>query len=446
MNLIQITPGAGSMYCGGCFRDNALVSALRRQGHETLMVPLYLPLTLDEPDQSAQTPIFFSGINVYLDQKSFLFRHAPGWLHRLLSSRALLRLAAGRAARTRPEEAGELMVSMLQGEHGAQARELEELLAWLRTQPPPDALCLSNALLVGMARRLKQELQIPVVCLLAGEDTFLDAMPDPLRTTAWTILTERSRDVDLFLPPSRYYGDLMRQRLSLRADQVEVLPNGINVAGYPGPRPARPDAVPTLGYFARMCPQKGLGLLVEAFLLLKKREGTRRLRLHIGGGCGPGDRPFVAQQEARLAQAGVAGDVRWFPNVDHPGKLAFLEGLDVFSTPAHYGEAFGLYVIEALAAGVPVVQPRVAGFPEILEATGGGLLTEPHSAPALADAIQALLANPERARALGAAGRQAVHHGYTQERMAEQFTQRVTNLRARRAPAVRGGPASSPAR
>jgi hypothetical protein len=81
MNIVQITPGAGSMYCGGCFRDNSLVAALRKQGHQTLMVPLYLPLTLDEPDQSAGTPIFFGGINVYLDQKSALFRKAPRWLH-----------------------------------------------------------------------------------------------------------------------------------------------------------------------------------------------------------------------------------------------------------------------------------------------------------------------------------------------------------------------------
>ena len=84
MNIVQITPGAGGMYCGGCFRDNALVAALRKQGHETLMVPLYLPLTLDEADQSAGTPTFFGGINVYLEQKSALFRKAPKWLHSLL--------------------------------------------------------------------------------------------------------------------------------------------------------------------------------------------------------------------------------------------------------------------------------------------------------------------------------------------------------------------------
>ena len=79
MNFVQLTPGAGAMYCGGCLRDNALVAALRQQGHQVLMVPLYLPLTLDEQDQSAGSPIFFGGINVYLAQKAPLFREAPGW-------------------------------------------------------------------------------------------------------------------------------------------------------------------------------------------------------------------------------------------------------------------------------------------------------------------------------------------------------------------------------
>src|SRR5712671_6199061 len=100
MTIIQITPGAGAMYCGNCFRDNALVAALRKQGHEVLMVPLYLPLTLDESDQSADTPIFYSGINVFLEQKSALFRKAPGWLRRVFASRKMLEWVGKRAAKT----------------------------------------------------------------------------------------------------------------------------------------------------------------------------------------------------------------------------------------------------------------------------------------------------------------------------------------------------------
>ena len=232
MQLLQLTPGAGAMYCGGCLRDNALVAALRQLGHEALMVPLYLPLTLDEEDQSAGTPIFFSGINVYLAQKASLFRGAPGWLRDLFASPRLLKWAAGKAAKTRASDLGELTLSMLRGEAGNQARELDELIAWLKTQPKPDVLCLSNALLVGMARRLKSEMGVPVVCALQGEDFFLDGLPESHRAACWQTLAERAADVDLFVAPSRYFDSLMRERLGLPADRVRVVYNGIKLDGY----------------------------------------------------------------------------------------------------------------------------------------------------------------------------------------------------------------------
>src|SRR5688572_24127724 len=159
------------MYCGGCFRDNALVAALRKLGHDTLMLPLYLPLTLDEADQSAGTPIFFSGVNVYLEQKMPWFRSAPDWLHRALASPHLLKLLGRMAGKTRAEEVGELTVSMLRGEEGNQAREVDNLVGWLKENHRCDVLSLSNVLLAGMVRRLKTELKAPVVCMLQGEDT-----------------------------------------------------------------------------------------------------------------------------------------------------------------------------------------------------------------------------------------------------------------------------------
>lgn len=421
MNIVQITPGAGGMYCGGCFRDNALVAALRRLGHDTLMLPLYLPLTLDETDQSAGTPIFFSGVNVYLEQKFSWFRHAPDWLHRALASPKLLGLLGRFAGRTRAEDVGELVISMLRGEEGNQAREVDELVTWLKAHHRCDVLSLSNVLLAGLARRLKAELKAPVVCMLQGEDTFLDGLPAPVRAAAWQILSERARDIDLFIAPSRYFADLMAQRMNIPRERVRVVHNGISLDGYnevqgSGPKVQGP---PVLGYFARMCEMKGLGLAVDVFIELKKRGRVTGLQLHVGGGCGPSDEPFVEEQKGRLAAAHALDDVKFFPNVSRAEKISFLESLDVFCTPAMYGEAFGLYVIEALAAGVPVVQPRHAAFPEIVEKTGGGLLAEPN-ARALADAAEELLLNPTRARALGEAGRTVVRDHFNVGRMARE--------------------------
>ncbi len=428
------------MYCGGCLRDNALVAALRQLGHEVLMVPLYLPLTLDEPDQSAGTPIFFGGINVYLAQKAALFREAPGWLRDLFASRRLLQWAAGKAAKTRAADLGELTLSMLRGEAGNQAREIEELLAWLKTQPKPDVICLSNALLIGMARRLKSDLGAPVACALQGEDSFLDALPESHRAACWRLLAERAAEVDLFIAPSRYFANLMRERLGLPADRVRVVHNGISLDGYGeegrerksevrSPKSEVQSAeVPALGYFARMCPEKGLDTLVEAYLLLRQRGRVGQLKLRVGGSCGPADEAFVNSLRKRLAAGGLLGDVEFHPNVDRAGKLAFLRSLSVFSVPARYGEAFGLYVIEAMAAGVPVVLPRLAAFPELIEATGGGVLCATDDPPALAEAIEALLLNPARARALGDAGRRAVFERFSAEAMARVLAETYAGL------------------
>jgi glycosyltransferase involved in cell wall biosynthesis len=418
VNIVQITPGAGGMYCGGCFRDNALVGALRQLGHDTLMLPLYLPLTLDEVDQSAGTPIFFSGVNVYLAQKMPWFRRAPDWLHNALASPKLLRLLGGMAGRTRAEEVGELTVSMLRGEEGNQAREVDVLVGWLKANHRCDVLSLSNVLLAGMARQLKEQLRAPLVCMLQGEDTFLDGLPAPLRATAWAILSERARDIDLFIAPSRYCGELMSRRLSLPSERVRVVHNGINLDGFPDHASRVTHQEPVLGYFARMCQEKGLALAVDVFVELKKRGRVPNLKFHIGGGYGPGDEPFVEEQKGRLQAAGVLADTKFHPNVTRQEKILFLQSLDVFCTPALYGEAFGLYVIEAMAAGVPVVQPRHAAFPEIIEDTGGGVIVEPNAA-ALATAIEDLLLNPARARALGEAGRTAVLQGFNVQRMAE---------------------------
>lgn len=452
MNLVQITPGAGAMYCGNCLRDNALVAGLRQLGHQVLMVPLYLPLTLDETDQSAGTPIFFSGINVYLDQKSALFRHAPQWLHGMLSSRSLLHWAAGRAARTRAADLGELTLSMLRGEEGNQGRELDDLIGWLKTQRRPDVICLSNALLLGLVRRLKAALDAPVLCALQGEDTFLDALPEAHRTVCWKTLAERAQEADLFIAPSRYFADRMRQRLGLSADRVRVVYNGINLEGYDEegqgsraegqrdpPSLARLSSPPTrhpspvLGFFARMCAEKGLGTLVDAYVTLRQDGGIPGLRLKVGGSCGPADEAFVNGIQERLRTAALLREVEFHPNLDRPGKLDFLRSLSVFSVPAGYGEAFGLYVIEALAAGVPVVQPRSGAFPELIEATGGGVVCAAGDAQALAEGLRALLLHPAHARVLGQAGRQAVRARFSAEAMA-----RATLEVCRQAMAMKG--------
>jgi glycosyltransferase involved in cell wall biosynthesis len=331
---------------------------------------------------------------------------------------------------------------MLRGEEGNQARELEALIAWLKTQPRTDVVSLSNALLVGMVRRLKSELGVPVACALQGEDWFLDSLPETHRAACWRVLAERAAEVDLFVAPGRYFGDLMRERLGLAADRVQVVPNGINLEGYNGEgrgtklhaeNPTEAKRSPfALGFFARMCPEKGLDRLVEAYVLLRQRGRVGQLKLRVGGSCGPADAAFVETLRGRLQASGLLGEAEFHPNLGRTAKLEFLRSLDVFSVPARYGEAFGLYVIEALAAGVPVVQPRTAAFPELIEATGGGVLCTADDAQSLAAAVEGLLLNPEQARSLGKAGQGAVFERFSAESMARATLQAYAGLAARR--------------
>lgn len=427
LKIVQLTPGAGGMYCGNCLRDNALVASLRRQGHAVTMLPLYLPLKTDEADQSQGAPVFFGGINVYLEQQAALFRRLPKWLHDALSSPRLLRWIGTAAAGTRPEKVGELTVSMLRGEEGNQAREIDELVAWLKKDGRPDVISFSNALLVGAARVLKRELNCVTAVTLQGEDTFLDALPVQNRRSAWEILAQRLSEADLLIAPSRYYANRMSERTGIASSRIQIVPNGINLKGWE-PAPA-PPAVPVLGYLARMCPEKGLDLLVDAFLSIRRSAKVPNLRLHIAGSLGPTDEPFVNGLKQRLHAAGVMGDVEFQPNLDHLAKQAFFRRLTVFSVPAHYGEAFGLYLVEAMAAGVPIVQPSTGAFPEILESTGAGLLAKAHDAEDLARRIEEVLLDPQLAARLGQAGRSAAVERLNNDAAATQIAQLFASAR-----------------
>jgi glycosyltransferase involved in cell wall biosynthesis len=423
MRVIHLTAGTGSFFCGTCLRDHALVKALRRLGHDALMVPLYLPLVLDDSGSSEGSPLFFGGINVYLQQKSAFFRHTPQWLDKLLDSPALLRQAGRKAGMTNPRELGEMTLSMIEGEHGRQAKELDKLIAWLVEQKP-DVVCLSNSLLIGVARRVREALRVPIICSLQGEDVFLDSLPDPYRGRGWKLVQERAAEVNRFVAPSRYYNALMQERLRLAPEKVVVIYNGIDLDGF-APATA-PPKFPTVGFLARMCPDKGLDTLVEAFIKLAPRVPQARLK--IGGTQTDADRAFVNDLTVKLGQAGSGDAVKFLPNLTHAEKQQFLRGLTVLSVPTRLGEAFGLFVIESLASGVPVAQPNNGAFPELIELTGGGILYAQGDANSLADALEKMLLDPARGAELGRRGREIVNTHFTSDAMARNFEDLLKQL------------------
>lgn len=418
MKIAHLTAGTGNFHCGNCHRDNALVRALRADGHDAFLVPLYLPLVLDEPAASPESPLFAGGINMLLQQKLPVFRRTPRWLDRAFDATGLLRFVSRFAGMTRARDLGEMTVETLRGTDSHQAKEWNRLVEWLAPLQP-EVVALSNGLLAGLAAGIKKSLGCRIVCSLQGEDSFLDSLPEPHRTEAWTGLAATAAHVDRFVGVSRYYADLMARRMHLAPEKITVVRNGVSLDAL-GPAPA-PPPVPTIGYFARMCHGKGLHLLIDAFILLQQRGNLPGLRLRVGGAKTAVDDDYVTAQEARLLAAGVRDRVEFLPNIPAAEKTAFLQSLSVLSVPATYGESFGLFVIEAMACGVPVVQPDHAAFPEIIHATGGGALCAPDDAGSLAAALEQLLLTPGLAADLGRRGRAAVETEFSAARMARDF-------------------------
>jgi glycosyltransferase involved in cell wall biosynthesis len=421
MNIIHITPSAGdSFYCENCLRDAALIKAIMKSGHDILSVPLYLPLSAEVNDSVVQAPIFFGGINVYLQQKSSFFQKTPRWFDKLLDSPGLLRWVGRLAGMTSAKDLGQTTTSMLRGEEGRQIKELERLVEWLYAQDTkPDVVCLSNIMLVGLAKRIKQRLGVPVVCLLQDEDGFLDALPSPYSDQAWGILAERASDIDAFIAVSKYYAEVMQQRLEISPERMFVVYMGISLDGYEL-RQTEPE-IPTIGFLSRMCFDKGLDTLVDAFIQLKKNEKLKKAKLRITGGKMTNDEKLLNQIRERLASCDLNGDVEFLSDFDSINKSAFLQTLSVLSVPERQPVAYGLYVLEALAAGVPVVEPSSGVFPELLEITGGGVQFEPNNFEALAAAMEKLLLEPDCARKLGKQGRDIVFEKFNIEQTAEEI-------------------------
>lgn len=425
MNFAFLTPGTGSYYCGACMRDNALAKSLLAAGHQVSLLPMYLPLQLDEEkfDQPGN-PIFFGGINVYLQQNVSLFRYTPRWFDDFLNNSKLLRFVAKRSHMTSARVHGAMALAMLRIEGSHFGKELDKLIDWLAIEKP-DVLCLGTALQAGMIRQLKQRLGVKIICCFQGEDSFLDGLPEPFKTECWTELRDRLKGADLLVAPSQFYADLMRQRLNAPDLPIEIMPNGIDLEGYLPPAPSSP---PVIGYLARMIREKGLPELVEAFIHLRAVLKHPDARLHIAGACTAGDETLVSSLKQKLATAGLSDQVTWSPNISRADKASLLSSLTLFSVPATYPEAFGLYLLEAMASGVPVVQPDASSFPEIIANSGCGVLVPPGDPVALARAWYDLIQNHTALPSLGAKGRRAAEQSYSVEAMRERYLAQATRL------------------
>jgi glycosyltransferase involved in cell wall biosynthesis len=427
LRIAYITAGAAGMYCGTCMHDNTLAAALIREGHDVSLIPIYTPIRTDEEDVSTGE-VFYGAINVFLEQKTALFRHTPWLVDRLLTNPKLLEWVSKKGSNIDARELGELTLSVLRGEDGKQAKELERLVAWLRDDLKPDIVQLTNSMLLGMAHRIKEEVGVPVVCAVQGEDIFFDDLVEPHKTQIMETLKNKARDADAFLAASRFYADHMAGLLDVPADSIDCIPLGLKLEGH---RPAEPlpgDAPFTIGYLARICPEKGLHLLLDGFRKLADRVGRESVRLRVAGYLGERDRVYYDGLVAQIEAWGLIESIDLVGEIDRDDKIDFLHSVHVLSVPTVYREPKGLFVLEALANGVPVVQPAHGSFPEMLDELGGGVLFEPGDSAGLADAFEGLMNDRAGLERLGEQGRRKMLDGRDDVTMAQrtiEFYERV---------------------
>jgi glycosyltransferase involved in cell wall biosynthesis len=417
MRLLYLTAGAADMYCGSCLRDNALAAALKARGHDVVLMPVYTPTRTDEANVS-ESRVFFGGISVYLQQHVPFLRRTPAVLDRLWDATPVLRLASKRQIKVDPSLLGRMTVSMLRGAEGNQAKEVDKLQQWLATEPRFDVVNLPFTLLIGLAKPLRQRLGVPIACTLQGEDLFLEQLGEPWKADALALIRRAVTDVDVFMAVSDYYRTFMSGYLGIEPGRIRTVPLGITMEGH-ATRPVRQAPPYTVGYFGRIAPEKGLHLLADAYRRLRARMEDVPMRLLAGGYLLDEHRGYFADVTRKMGQWGLGQEFRYAGAPDRAGKIALMHEMDVFSMPATYDEPKGMSVLEAMANGVPVVQPRRGAFTEIVERTGGGLLVPPDDPDALAEALQALLADRTRAEALGAAGAAGIRQHYDVARMAE---------------------------
>jgi glycosyltransferase involved in cell wall biosynthesis len=400
-------------------RDNELIKTLKELNNDIWMVPLYLPLSVETTGVIGDTPVFYGAINIYLKEKLPWYRHAPMWLEKILDSESMLKMAARKSGSTRASGLEEMTLSMLEGENGRQATELEHLIRFLEIDLKPDVAYLSNALLLGLARRLKNDLKIPVVCSLQDENEWIDPMRAKYRDQVWEKMGERAKDVDAFIAASEFYAKKSQEKMNIPDHKINVVYGGIDLSKYEqAPLTFEP---PIIGYLCRMSEYFGLGILVEAFLQLKKENKYHDLKLSLMGGYTGDDKPFVKKMLKKLTKAGIINDVKIYNSFDIEHRLEFLQSLSLLSVPVPGGEAFGAYQVEAVASGVPIVQPNVGGYPEFVEATGGGIIYEPNDPEHLAQALSSLLDDHDLIRELGQSGRKVVMERYSMENMANNI-------------------------
>jgi glycosyltransferase involved in cell wall biosynthesis len=420
MRILQIIPGSGgSFYCGNCLRDSKFYSSLRKMEHDVVKIPMYLPLFDDENAMKGDVPVFYGAVSMYLKQHYPVFRKFPAWFYKMLDSGPMLRLASKFAGSTRAEGLEDMTVSMLLGEDGNQNEELEHMAQWIENHFKPDVIHISNALLLGLVHRLKKIPDTKIVCSLQDEDVWVETMHEAYREKSWKLMGEKAKEVDLFISVSDYFAKYSIDKMGLDPEKVKTIPLGVDPDDYRFLDAAQKPR--NIGFISRQCHGNGLDILVDAFILLKQKPEFDDVKLIITGGYTGDDRKFRKAQKKKISKHNLCESIEFQADFDGEDRLEFFDKISLMSVPVRGGEAFGIYLTEAMASGIPVVQPAVGAFTEIVEKSGAGLLYEPNIPEILAEQLENVLSQKKMLSDLSKSARKASVNIYNINKLAKDM-------------------------
>ncbi len=227
---------------------------------------------------------------------------------------------------------------------------------------------------------------------------------------------------DVITACSHGFARQVRSLCPAECQAVEAVHNGIDADALEKELAADPAVLPALpGARYLLCvtsyvAKKALDVLIDAFGRVSREHPD--LHLVIAGRSGP-EFPRVRE---RVAASGLADRVRLLIDVSHAEVTRWMRGATMFVLPSRE-EAFGIVLLEAGLAKLPVVATQVGGVPEVISSPQLGVLVPPDDAAALAGAISTLLTDPQRSAAIGARLSEHVRHRFSARACACRYLQ-----------------------
>lgn len=420
MNIVYLITGSGgSFYCGNCYRDMLYLKAIKKvNGIKASAVPLYLPPDKTNIKNGLEDHLFFGAISMYIREKFPLLRNMPAFFDKILDSPFLLKIAAKQAGTTRTDGLEEMTLNMIEGDNAFRTNEVERLVKYINQNGKPDIIHLSNALILGLARQLKKRMDVKIICSLLNEDDWIDEMAEPYRSKAWKMIAIESGYVDQFVTPSNYYKNLFMSKTGLDGKNIHIVPLGIEPDNFD--HLPRNSEHPAIGYFCRISYLNGFDKLVDAFIKLKTERYTE-LTLHVCGGFTGDDKKFIDSQLKKIHKNGFSGSVKMYHEFEGNDRFEFFSNVDVISVPVRKYDGYGMYILEANGAGIPVVQPATGAFPEIIETTNGGITYSPDSVDRLTLALSEMLDNEHIRKKHGDEGKKGVTNNLSLAKMSVEL-------------------------